>query len=319
MSTACASGNTHSADQTDAGARPGVAADTVQAGFYRARVGAVPVTVLSDGTAGLDLSSGLLLNTKPGEVEGLLARAFQESTIDASFNAFMIKMDGRMLLIDTGAGTNFGPTAGKIEHSLAASGARAEDISDVFLTHIHPDHSGGLVVNGKRVFPKATIHVEQRELDYWLDKDRAAKATGMDATFFSAASAALQPYLDAGKVEPFSGATEFLQGFSAAPAYGHTPGHVTYQLESNGEKLVFWSDLIHVAAVQFDDPGVAVAFDVDPTMAVATRKSALAKAADGGYLVAHNHIAFPGIGHVGKDGDVYRWVAVPYVNDSPGK
>jgi glyoxylase-like metal-dependent hydrolase (beta-lactamase superfamily II) len=318
MSLACASGPTpamSSAAQSEGGATLG-ATDAPQAGFYRTRVGSVDVTVLSDGTAGLDLADGLLLNAKPGEVDRLLAQAFQKSPIDASFNSFLLEIDGRILLIDTGAGANFGPTAGKLRDSLVRAGTPAEEVSDVFLTHVHPDHSGGLVSDGKRVFPKATLHVEQKELDYWLDKGLAAKATGMQASFFATASASLQPYIDAGQVKAFSGATEFAQGFSAEPAYGHTPGHVRYVLQSSGEKLLFLGDLIHVAAVQFDDPGVAVAFDVDPAMAVETRKSALSNAADGGYLVAQNHVAFPGIGHIGRAVEGYRWVPIPYVNDS---
>jgi glyoxylase-like metal-dependent hydrolase (beta-lactamase superfamily II) len=321
MSTACASGPTAavSSAQSEGGAAAEVSANAPQAGFYRSRVGAVDVTVLSDGTAGLDVADGLLLNAKPGEVERLLAEAFQKSPIDASFNAFLFKVEQRVLLIDTGAGANFGPTAGKLRDSLVRAGVRAEEITDVFLTHVHPDHSGGLVVDGKRTFPKATIHLDQKELSYWLDKDLASKATGMQASFFATASASLSPYIEAGQVKAFSGATEFMQGFRAAPAYGHTPGHVMYVLESKGEKLLFWGDLIHVAAVQFDDPSVAVAFDVDPVLAVEIRKSALAVAADGGYLVAQNHVAFPGIGHVGRDAESYRWVPIPYVNDSAAK
>jgi glyoxylase-like metal-dependent hydrolase (beta-lactamase superfamily II) len=319
MSTACASGPTtpmSSAAPSAAGASAEAGADAPQAGFYRARVGAVGVTVLSDGTAGLDLANGLVLNAKPGEVERLLAQAFQKSPIDASFNAFLLEIDDRRFLIDTGAGANFGPTAGKLPGSLVRAGTRAEQVTDVFLTHVHPDHNGGLVVDGQRAFPKATLHVDQKELDYWLDEDLASKATGMEASFFAAARASLQPYIDAGQVKAFSGATAFVPGFRAVPAYGHTPGHVMYVLESNGEKLLFWGDLIHIAAVQFDDPEVAVAFDVNAKAAVETRKSALASAAEGGYLVAQNHIAFPGLGHIGRDAETYRWVPVPYVNDS---
>jgi glyoxylase-like metal-dependent hydrolase (beta-lactamase superfamily II) len=299
-------------------AKVGVAGAS-QAGFYRTRVGDVDLTVLSDGTVGLDVSHGLALNAKPGELDRLLTHAFQRSPIDASFNAFLTTLDGRTLLVDTGSAANMGPTAGKLAHSLVSAGTRPEDVTDVFITHVHPDHTGGLVVDGKRAFPNATIHVDQKDLDYWLDKARASEATGMQATFFAAAQASLHPYVDSGQVKGFTGATQFLRGFRAEPAYGHTPGHVMYVLESNGQKLVFWGDLIHIAAVQFDDPGVAVAFDVNPAMAVETCKRALAEAADKGYLVAQNHVAFPGLGHVRRDADAYGWVPLPYVNDAAAK
>ncbi len=300
-------------------AKVGIVAAPSQAGFYRMRVGDAELTVLSDGTVGLDVSHGLALNARPGELDRLLTHAFQKSPIDASFNAFLATVNGRTLLVDTGCAANMGPTAGKLAHSLAASGTRPEDVTDVFITHVHPDHTGGLVVDGKRVFANATIHVEQKDLDYWMDRTLASAAAGMQASFFAAAQASLQPYVDSGQVRGFTGATQFLPGFRAEPAYGHTPGHVMYVLESNGQKLVFWGDLIHIAAVQFDDPAVAVAFDVNPAIAVETRKRALADAADKGYLVAQNHVAFPGVGHVRRDADAYGWVPLPYVNDATAK
>ena len=290
-----------------------------QAGFYRSHVGTVDVTVLSDGTLALDVAHGLALNAKPGEVDRLLAESFQKSPIEASFNEFVIASNGRLSLIDTGASANFGPTAGKLLLSLQNAGFRAEDITDVFLTHVHPDHCGGLLSEGKRAFPNAIVHLDAKDLEYWTDPAQAAKATGMAATFFAVARTALDPYAAAGRLKSFTGATEFFPGFRAEPAYGHTPGHVVYVLESGGQRLLFLGDMIHIPAVQFDDPDVAVGFDVDPAMAVESRKRMLKEVADKGYLVAHNHIPFPGLGHVRRDGGSYRWIPAPYVNDAAAK
>ncbi len=290
-----------------------------QAGFYRSRVGSVELTVLSDGTFPLDVDHGLALNAKPGEIDQLLAGSAQTSPIAASFNEFLLALNGHLALIDVGAAQNMGPTAGKLAFSLENAGVLPADISDIFLTHVHPDHAGGLVVDGKRAFPNATLHLDVKDLEYWTDPARAAKATGMAATFFAAARAALEPYVSADRVKTFSGETELLPGFRAEPAYGHTPGHVLYTLESEGQKLVFLGDMIHIPAVQFADPNVAVAFDVDPALAVEARKRTLKEVADRGYLVAHNHVAFPGLGHVLHDGESYRWVPAPYVNDAAAK
>jgi len=297
----------------------GSAAADPQAGYYRTHVGTAEVTVVSDGTLALDVTHGLALDAKPAAIDRALADNAQASPIDASFNEFVIKADGRVALIDVGAAANMGPTAGKLAISLKNAGVRAEEVTDVFLTHIHPDHSGGLIVAGKRAFPNATVHVDARDLAYWMDTGRAATATGMAAMFFGAARTALEPYVTAGRVKTFTGATTFFAGFRAEPAYGHTPGHVVYALENGGQKLLFLGDLIHIPAVQFGDPSVAVAFDVDPTAAVATRKRVLGEVAERGYLVAHDHVAFPGLGHVRRDGKGYRWIPAPYVNDEAVK
>jgi glyoxylase-like metal-dependent hydrolase (beta-lactamase superfamily II) len=85
-----------------------------------------------------------------------------------------------------------------------------------------------------------------------------------------------------------------------------------YVVESKGEKLVLWGDVVHVAPVQFPDPAVSIRFDSDSKQAAAQRQKIFAVAAGGGYWVGGAHIAFPGLGHVAKAGDAYAWVPVNY-------
>src|SRR6266403_6164876 len=129
--------------------------DRSQAGIYRTKVGKIDVIAVSDGTVGLGLTKELVQNAKPGEVERLLARHFEESPLDASINAFLIKYEDKLVLIDAGASELVGPTAGKLPQSLRAAGAPPENITDVFITHIHPDHTGGLMNGNTKVFPNA--------------------------------------------------------------------------------------------------------------------------------------------------------------------
>jgi glyoxylase-like metal-dependent hydrolase (beta-lactamase superfamily II) len=124
--------------------------------------------------------------------------------------------------------------------------------------------------------------------------------------------ATVNPYREAGKLRTFEGGTELVPGVRAQPAYGHTPGHTVYVVESKGEKLVLWGDLMHVAAVQFPDPSVTIAFDTDSPQAAAARAQAYADAARGGYLVGAAHLAFPGTGHLAADGSGYRFVPLNY-------
>jgi glyoxylase-like metal-dependent hydrolase (beta-lactamase superfamily II) len=124
--------------------------------------------------------------------------------------------------------------------------------------------------------------------------------------------ASLNPYVAAGKLKPFDGETELVPGIRAIPATGHTPGHTVYAVESEGHRLVVWGDLMHVAAVQFVQPAVTIAFDVDSKAAAPQRIKHYADAAKKGYFVAVAHVSFPGIGQLRADGKGYDWVPANY-------
>ena len=289
--------------------------DRSQAGIYRTKVGEIDVIAVSDGTVGLGLTEELVQNAKPGEVERLLARHFEKSPVDASINAFLIKYEDKLVLIDAGASELVGPTGGKLPQSLRAAGAPAENITDVFVTHIHPDHTGGLMNGNTKVFPNATIHINKREVDYWFNKSIATTAVEPQKTFFAQVDPKVKPYMDSGQLKTFEGATEFFPGFRSEPAYGHTAGLTVYVLENGAEKVMFWGDVVNIA-VQVDDPDISLRFDSDATAAAATRRRLLEDAATNGYIVAPDHLPFPGLGHIRKDGRAYTWVPVDYVNDA---
>ncbi|MFB9241792.1 MBL fold metallo-hydrolase [Massilia antarctica] len=285
-----------------------------QAGYYHFKVGTVNVTALSDGTLALR-PGDRLTNVAPGQVASRLAETFQSTHVDTSVNAYLIESGKRLVLVDTGSGELFGPTLNKLVASLQAAGYQPGQITDILITHIHTDHTGGLMDGKRMVFPNATLHVDARELDYWMSAANRAKAPDNKRKNFDEALMKVKPYVDAGKVKAFDGATELAPGLRSVPGYGHTPGHSFYALESAGEKLVFWGDLVHVAEVQLPDPAVTIVFDVDPVAAAAQRKRAFAEAAREKYWVAGDHIAFPGVGRLRADGDGYRWVPMPYMND----
>ena len=293
--------------------------DQPQAGYYRYKVGAVDVIALSDGSVGLGLLDGIIANASPDRIAAVLKHNFEKSPVDASFNAFLIKLNNKLILVDAGSSELVGPTGGKLPNSLRAVGVQPEDITDIFLTHIHPDHSGGLVsADGKLVFPNAIVHVDKKEADFWLNKTNAVGRQEPQKTFFGQAEHKVKPYFDAGKAQTFEGATEFFPGFRSEPTYGHTPGHEFYVLESNGEKLVFIGDLINLK-IQLTDPTISLRFDADSAAAIAERRRGLEELAQNGYVVAPAHMPFPGIGHIGRDGKGYRWVPVDYVNDAVAK
>jgi glyoxylase-like metal-dependent hydrolase (beta-lactamase superfamily II) len=282
-----------------------------QSPFYRLKIGNVVVTALTDGTIPINLNE-LLTNVKPGEVDSLSRRSYQTATEEASVNAYLIQTGGKLILIDAGAAELYGPTLGHITESLNKIGFKPEQIDAVLITHIHTDHTGGLIAGGKIVFPNATIYISKPEMDFWMTPGNKKKSADRLAHWFDEAEAKVGPYLRAGKVKTFLYDKELFPGIMPVAAPGHTPGHTFYSLESKDQRIVFMGDIIHAPAVQFPDPAVTIVFDVDPAAASAMRIKAFSDAAKKGYWVAADHLSFPGIGHLRSDGRGFIWIPVNY-------
>lgn len=285
--------------------------NTQTPGWYRTMLGNFEITALSDGTIALPMDK-LLVNTTPAEVEKALGKAFLSLPVETSVNAFLVNTGNRLVLIDAGAGTLFGPTLGKLIGNLKASGYQPEQVDEVYLTHLHGDHVGGLTREQVRAFPNAIVRMDKREADYWLSDANLAQAPAEAKSRFEAARVSLDPYVKAGKMEPYASGTELTPGIKAVSTVGHTPGHNIYVIESGGQRLEIWGDLVHLAAMQFAQPRVAVAFDSDSKSAVKQRMSAFESAAKEKWLVAGAHIPFPGLGHVRQEGKGFVWVPVNY-------
>lgn len=280
-------------------------------GYYRMMLGDFEITALSDGTVDLPVDK-LLTNTQPGKVKTALNQSFLKAPVETSVNAYLINTGNQLVLVDTGAAGLFGPTLGKLIGNLKAAGYQPEQVDAVIITHMHPDHVGGLMAGDQRAFPNATVHADQHDADFWLSQAQMEKAPADAKGFFQGAMASLNPYVNAGKFKPFNGNTELVPGIQAQASRGHTPGHSTYLVESKGQKLVLWGDLMHVAAVQFANPAVTIAFDTDSKAAAVQRQKAYADAAKNGYWVAAAHLSFPGIGHLRREGKGYRFVPANY-------
>ena len=280
-------------------------------GYYRMMLGDFEITALSDGTVDLPIDK-LLTNTTPGQVDAALGKSFLKAPLETSVNGYLINTGAKLVLVDTGAAGLFGPTLGKLVANLKAAGYQPEQVDAVVITHMHPDHVGGLMTGGQMAFPNATIHADKHDADHWLSQANMDKAPDDAKGFFQGAMASLNPYVKAGKLVTFDGNTDLVPGIKAQAAHGHTPGHSTFAVESQGQKLVLWGDLMHVAAVQFNSPATTIAFDTDSAAAAAVRKAAYADAAQNGYWVAGAHLSFPGIGHIRSEGAAYTFVAANY-------
>ncbi|WP_322401343.1 MBL fold metallo-hydrolase [Massilia luteola] len=279
-------------------------------GFYRVMVGDIEVTPISDGT--FDLPMDQYMREKPEVTRAVLAKNFLKLPVETSDNAFLINTGSKLVLVDTGAGTLFGPTVGKFVNNLKAAGYKPEQIDEIYITHMHGDHVGGLVSNGQRVFPNATVRAGKPDADYWLSEANMNKAPADKKDFFKGAMASINPYIKAGKFKAIEADGELVPGVSAMAEHGHTPGHTAYAVESHGQKLVLIGDLIHLAAVQFDNPQVTIAFDSDEKAAYASRKKVFDEAAKNGWMIGGAHLQFPGLGHLATQGKGYRWIPVNY-------
>jgi glyoxylase-like metal-dependent hydrolase (beta-lactamase superfamily II) len=278
-------------------------------GFYRFRLGDFRITVLSDGTYPLDVSTVM---SEPKKVRSEMAASHQALPVELSINCYLVDTGAKKILVDTGAGELFGATSGHLVANLRAAGYGPESIDVVLLTHIHGDHSGGLSIGGRRVFPNATVYVDRRDPDYWLSTEGEANAPAYRKPMFAQAHRTVDPYVNAGRLHPFDGAVELFPGVRSITEYGHTPGLSGYMIESRGQRLLLWGDIVHAAEVQFRDPNITIEYDVDPRAARATRKRIFADAAQQGYLVGADHISFPGVGHVRAEQSGFSWVPVPY-------
>lgn len=284
-------------------------------GFYRTMLGDFEITVISDGT--LDLPVDKLLSEPAAQTNATLKKSFLGSPLEVSVNAFLINTGSRLVLVDTGAGTLLGPTAGKLVANLRAAGYVPEQVDDILLTHMHPDHEGGLIANGQRVFPNAVVHADKHEAAYWLSNANMDKAPADSKGFFQGAMASVQPYVEAGKFQPFNGDTDIVPGVRSIANPGHTPGHTTYLVESKGQELLLVGDSIHVGSVQFNNPSVTIAFDTNAKDAANSRAKVFTRADRDGAIVGAAHLSFPGLGHLTAEGKAWRWIPANYTTHLP--
>ena len=279
-------------------------------GFYRTTLGDFEVTVLNDGT--LDLPVSKLLKQPEAKTRAALDKSFLKEPLQTSVNAFLINTGSKLILVDSGAGSLFGPNLGKFAANLKAAGYTPDQVDEIYITHMHSDHVGGLASKDQRVFPNAIVRAGKQDADYYLSQANLDQAKPDAKANFEGPMVSLTPYVKAGKFQPITANGELAPGIRSQFNGGHTLGHISYVVESKGQKLVLLGDLLHVQSVQFDDPNVGIAFDTDSSVAIKERNAAFAAAAKGGYLVGAAHLSFPALGHVRANGKAYQFVPVSY-------
>ena len=253
------------------------------------KVGKIEVTLLVE-TRGEGRST-VLVNPD----QALLQRYLPGGTYKSETNTFLVKTPDKTILVDTGFGTT-------LFDNLKSLGVSPDKIDAVLITHMHGDHIGGLQKDGKALFPKAKVYLAAKEKDYWTNPDTIAKLPENQRRSFLAAVAALAPY--GNNVQTFTpgelGAQiqDLIPGIKPIAAYGHTPGHTMFMVNSEGKQLLIWADLVHVQDIQIPVPGQSVTYDSDPAAAANIRTKVLEYVSRNSIPIAGMHLQYPGIANI---------------------
>lgn len=282
---------------------PAKTTDKQTPGVYRRRIGDALVTTINDGF--LDVPFDIFRGATKDQMQELMRQAFRDAPPRLTVNAFVIETNRNTILVDSGGGSTTVYSMGLLPENLKAAGYAPEDFDIVLATHIHPDHTSGLLnPAGEPAFPRAEIVVHQDELEFWSNQElRGASAAAMP--YLESADRVLTAYRE--RFRPVGGGV-VAEGVTQLPLPGHTPGHCGYRLDSAGETLVMWGDTVHVPEIQIPRPEVTSEYDVDERLAAQNRSRIFDYVASERLLVTGGHLHLPGFAHVVPDGRGYRLV-----------
>ncbi|MBI1209789.1 MAG: MBL fold metallo-hydrolase [Azospirillum sp.] len=277
-------------------------------GVYRYKIGAFEITALTDGVWLRKIDEGFVRNAKLDEVKSALAAAFLPTeAVPIPFTAVVINTGAKLIMIDTGFGNSGPPSAGQIAAGLAAAGIEPDAITNVVISHFHPDHISGVrAKDGALIYPNAEVMVPEPEWAFWMDDNRAAGAPEGLKGNFANARRVFGP--NAKDVTRFKWGQEVVTGITAIEAPGHTPGHTAFALSSENDHLLVLSDVTNVPFLFVRNPDWQVMFDMDGDQAQSTRHRLLDMAATDRMQVGGYHFPFPATGHIAKDGSGYQLV-----------
>lgn len=274
-------------------------------GIHQFKVGDVKLTMLSDGY--FPCPSDVFPTVDDDRFQAALSAAGRPAGLyESTVNAFVIEVGGAVHLVDAG-GAGMGDTLGKLPAQLEAAGYSADQIQSLIITHLHPDHIGGATLDGKPAFANAEMVVTATDHGFWTNADIRNGAPDEAKPFFDMAAEAVAAYGE--RIKLINAGDDVLPGITSVDLAGHTPGHIGLMISSGGEELLMWSDIVHMEYLQFEDPSVTIAFDIDPEAAVAMRRKVMDQVSTDGLRVAGMHLQHPGLGMVEKAGNGYRFVA----------
>ncbi|WP_417686953.1 MBL fold metallo-hydrolase [Roseibium sp.] len=223
------------------------------------------------------------------------------------FTPTLVNTGNELVLFDTGVGEGGRPARGNMRAAIESAGYTPEQVDVVVLTHMHPDHIGGLMEGDAPAFANARYVTGTTEYDFWSKMD--PEANGVTK-------------LMAKNVKPLAEKMTFLDdggsvvsGITAVSAHGHTPGHMTYMLESNGAQMLLAADTANHYVWSLAYPDWEVRFDMDKEAAAAARRKILGMLASDKIPFAGYHMPFPSVGYVEANDNGFRYVPESYQLD----
>ncbi len=274
---------------------------------YPFKVGSFECSVISDGDFAIPHHE-IFPDVSISRVEELLRKHnIKPGGVPIEATCLLVKTGQKLVLLDTGFGSDFEPGVGKLIENLKAEGIKPTDIDIIIVSHAHLDHIGGNTdVKGKLVFPNARYIISKDEWDFWAWEPNMAslREDGFKQVQIKNVHKNLLPIHD--RFDKVNYETEILPGIKTIAAPGHTPGHMALSISSGGEQLLCIFDIAHYV-FELEQPDWYFSGDVNPEQAVRSRRQVLDRAATDKVLVMAGHFAFPGLGHIIKDGEAWRW------------
>lgn len=270
-------------------------------------LGAARIDTLSDGH--LVLPRDFILGGLPeAELAGISARyGLDGPQLLSPCNVTLYRDGERVVLFDVGAGPDFMPTAGKMHAALDTLGLSNDDVTHVVFTHAHPDHLWGLLDEfDEPIFANAEYRIGKAEWEYWLDP-ATVDTIGQERTTFAVGAARRLAALE-DSIITFSDGEEILPGIAARGSFGHTPGHMSFEIRQGSDSVMVVGDAIGNGHVGFERPQWAVNSDQDPEMGAQTRAGLLDQIAAEKIRLIGFHMPEGGIGRAEKTADGYRFV-----------
>jgi glyoxylase-like metal-dependent hydrolase (beta-lactamase superfamily II) len=231
----------------------------------------------------------------------------QRGHFTLNIGAFAVHSSGKLILVDTGIGNKNNPDFrnGNLPDRLAEAGIAPEDVDIVLNTHLHVDHVGWNTVerDGAYVpfFPRARYVIQRREWEYWTQPDIASKTPYIGESVL--------PVQATGQVDLIDDVTSVTPEITTVPSPGHTPGHVSFAIVSNGEKALITGDIAH-HPIQLTEWEWTFRADLDPEMAKETRRKMIERMEREQELVIGTHFPAPGFGRLVRLNDRRYWQAL---------